>query len=190
MFFFAFIRAFGLLWFLQEYVESDLPGWAEHFLMSGFWMFDGLIMLKTLSSVSWKRAVLLMVPLRLVSYITLSLASVYIIISEAFLIVILPLFLNKDKERSAGYSVLYIAALMMYQGLMVLGRGYPLLSKFSPSWQILLTVDYRLFLLGLFLLKGVVVNMPPGCWLLIGPFDELAAKIGKTVLKPFSQLLR
>lgn len=187
--FFAFVRMLGLIWFKQEYVETSMPLWAGHVLMSAFWMFDGVIKIKTLSRATWKSAIFIIVPLRIVPYLVLPLAPIVIMSIEFFILIGVPFILNKDKERSIGYSVLYVVAISIYQGLMMLGRGYPMLAKFSPSWQILLTIDYRLFLFGLFLMKGVII-MPSGCWLFIGPFDSLAQKIGKAALRPFSRLLR
>ena len=60
MLFFAVVRAFGLLWFRQEYVHTSVPLWAGNALLYAFWVLDGIILLRTLTPLSWAKSTIIM----------------------------------------------------------------------------------------------------------------------------------
>jgi hypothetical protein len=194
MAFFAIVRAFGLLWFQQEYIETSIPYWAGFVLMYLFWTFDGVILLKTLTPISWWKSAAIIGAVRVIVFFTA--AGNVSFLFEFTILMVIPFIENgkgiENKRRSIGNSALYFAGITAYQLMMIFGRGYPMLGKYCHSWQILLTIDYRLFLFGLFLMKGAVgmFSPGPGCWFFIGKFDDLARKIGDVILKPFERFLR
>ena len=91
----------------------------------------------------------------------------------------------------------------VYSLIMSLGRGYPLLAKYSPSWQILLTIDYRLFIFGIYMMKGAVSEMKnankaaqstsgpfrPGCLLWFGRFERATKAIGRIFWWPINSVI-
>jgi len=190
MAFFAVVRVFGLLWFQQEYVYTAMPLWAEYTVMAAFMVFEITIMLRILTPLSWRKAAAIALAVRAVYFLCLP-DPIYFIL-DVLAAMVIPLITNKDKEKSVGASLLYIGGISLYQGLMMIGRGYPLLSKFSPSWQILGTIDYRIFLLLILLVKGAssMFRPGPGCMFFFGRFDELARRIGRVVMRPFRPFMR
>lgn|GEM_PF-6514475 len=184
MAFFAVIRAFGLLWFRVEYVPMELPEWAGAVILLIFLYAEFCIVLRILTSVKWGW----------IACMALAVTAVDFVCSEGWqfwlldlaICLVIPLIFNKDKRMSIGYSLMYIAGINLYQGLMMLGRGYPMLAKFDVVWQTLGTIDYRFFLLSILALKGVV-KMQRGCMFFFGKFDRFAAKIGGFILRPFTR---
>lgn len=193
MLFFALVRAFGLLWFQAEYLETVMPEWLQFVVLCLLLSFDCFIKLKTLTLLKWRKIVVIVA---VICAFNLSLSilpiSIYLLflmgmVTDVLLLVIVPLVSNRDKERSIGYSLLYILVISLYQGVMSFGRGYPMLAMFSPSWQIVSTIDYRMFLIGILVVKGVVYmwifeNPPRGCMLFFGKFDNIAKRIGHEIL--------
>ena len=185
MVFFALVRACGMLWFQQEYVHAEIPVWAGNIILSALWVFEICLILKILTPISWKWALLIAEPLAALDYL-FAYGWQYILV-DGIVFLFLPLLINKDRERSAGYSILFIAGINLYQLLMMFGRGYPMMAKFDPVWQMLGTIDYKFFLLSVFAVKGVVKMGPRGCAFFFGKFDDFARKIGSVVLWPFTR---
>jgi len=202
MIFFAIIRSFGILWFSAEYVETTLPEWGGLLLLWVMWFIDSALMLKTLTSITWKKVLIISLCLLIVfialQYLTPVLSFVVwevLTTASAFIVLlVIPLFLTQDKELTLGYSLFYVLGISLYQIVMRFGRGYPAIGMMSPSWQIVSTIDYRLFLLAILLMKGAVVmeksiipipNNPPTCWLFwdsAGKVERLARRIGHEIL--------
>lgn len=189
MLFFVIIRMFGLMWYTQEYIPTSFNPIISHILLYLFWLFDGVVIMKTLTEKPLKIIIPIVIFLRIPLYIAF-ICSCYIDFAIELLYVLgFPLIFNKDKERTVGYSILYMAITWFYQLLMVIGRGYPMIAKYSTSWQIILTIDWRLFIYGLLLLKGVVkMDGPSGCWFFIGKFDNIAKAIGNLILHPIKAI--
>jgi len=190
MMFFAITRTFGLLWFSVEYIETGFSRHAGYALLIIFWIIDGVVKIKTLTSLSWGWVVFSVLVFRLLTLIPAVFGwGIWVdIVATTIILIAFPLLVNKDKARSVVYATLYVVAISAYQGLIMLGRGYPVLTHFYPSWQIILTLDYRLFLVIIFIAKGVIqLNIfqrpPAGCWLFMGKFDDAAKRIGHKIIK-------
>ena len=185
MAFFAIVRVFGLLWFQQEYVQDTLPLWVEGIVMCSFLVFEAAVILRILTPIRWRTAILIGTVYKALCF--LFTASWLFFLADILFTVCIPLIFNKDKERSIGYSLLFFVCIFVYQCLMTFGRGYPALSKFNPIWQLLGTIDYKLFLLLILYVKGVATMFGAGCFFLFGKFDQLAQRIGHAVLYPFTR---
>jgi hypothetical protein len=195
MLFFAIVRVFGALWFRQVYVEAGLTPWAESLLMLFFWASEYTLILKTLSPLRWRTAVALSLLVRLTTMFYNPLWFCFAV--DSLGAIIIPFAANKDKERSVGHSLAYIIAISLYTLVMMFGRGYPLLSRFSVSWQILGTLDYKLFILGIYLAKEATkmfdwlwnaLKGGGGCAFLFGKFDRACQKVGHVILHPVASL--
>jgi hypothetical protein len=113
---------------------------------------------------------------------------------ELSFLLIFPTIINKDKDISLGISIFYVIGLIGYQLLMMFGRGYPAIAKFSPTWQLLSIIDYYMFIYGILIIKGAVImdwgRMPGGCWLFFGWFTDKAQSIGRFILSPITHFLK
>ena len=160
MLFFAIIRAFGLLWFQAEYQYTSLSPILGAILLFAFYWFDWTVKLKTVSSFRWGIVILS-------AFLISAVVEAIFVFFDSFqfmfpielaLLFGIPLIASKNKKHTILATASYFFIISAYQLMMIFGRGYPFIAKYSPSWQILVTIDYRMFLIGLLLLKGVFVD--------------------------------
>ena len=192
MAFFAVVRAFGLLWFSHD-PPVMLPEWIEPPLIVLFFLFDHIVILKILTDAPWKQAAVVSVLWKLLDVAIYQFTEntwVYFALCALFTILI-PLALNREKDKSLGYSILFFVVINVYQLLMMFGRGYPAESNISAVWQVIGLIDYRFFLLSLLSMRGVV-EMGHSCflWFGKGKISAVAETIGHAALSPFRAAAR
>ena len=190
MAFFAVVRAFGLLWFMQEPPAGIGNPWVDFFVKMGLWVLDGVIFTKTLTLLTTNKSILIVTMHTILAYAALFVGVDLFIVFEVSLFLFVPLVVNKDKEKSLGYSLLYGGLIMAYTMLMMWGRGYPMIARYSAPWQLLAMIDYKMLIVGILFLKEVLRMPPnnPGCFFFFGKFDKLARKIGHFLLHPVAAI--
>ena len=202
MAFFFFVRLFGVLWFCAELPNTDLPLILKYIIISSLWIFETFLVLKILTILSNKKSFIITLILCALTYIAFIFPNIIYII-DITIIFIIPLISNKDKESSIGYSFFYIIVILIYSLLMMIGRGYPILSKFSAEIQLFSIIDYKLFILGIYLLKREVLKLNmqksttdpvkvPGCLLIFGKekLANAAKTIGSIPLYPIKKIMK
>ena len=196
MLFFAVVRIFGGLWFKAEFVWHDMPQWLSFLILNFLFIFDITFLLKILTNNSWVKSFIVAFLYNIVINFISSL-SIHFITDIVFCLFV-PLFFNKNKAKSFGYNLCYFLGIFGYQAIMMYGRGYPMIGSFNAIWQLISTIDYRFFILSIFLLKGVVKNMrtnnsnndgKKGCFLLWGFMDKLTGNIGRITLMPVTFII-
>lgn len=191
MIFFCLVRIFGLFYFRTEYVFYEFNFIIERIILTVSYMFEASLILKILTDVSLKKVLLISLIYNIVSLFFMENQTIFFI-TDLLYIIAIPFYFNKNKRISLGYSLLYIIGTSLYSITMMFGRSYPLLSAFSATWQIIAIIDYKIFILLIFIMKEVFKVGGKGCFLFFdkGKIDKIAQKIGGFILRPFSRFLK
>lgn len=154
MIIFALFRIIGVAWFSQDYVTMEVSPLADRIIMSAYHLLEGFLILKILTKQKWWVCLLCALcytglqQLNLNMYVTFALDVIY-----TFSI---PFVFNKNKEKSILMSMLFFVGICSYQYLMMFGRyDLVIVGKYDVVWQILSTIDYKIFLIVILLFKTI-----------------------------------
>lgn len=193
--FFAFMmicavcRLFGINWATVTYVDVYIPTYIEFIILCGYYVLESIFILKIITSIKWKFALIISICCKIVQ---IPLPNDFLTVIVDFAVVfVIPLFINKNKRHSIAKSIMTFLGISGYQLLMRYARYCDATDgKYNVIWQILSTIDYKLFIVSIYLFKEVIVmknkrELNPGCFFFWGKFDDLCRKIGNIFVKPF-----
>lgn len=176
-------RSFGILIYQAEPMNINIPFWVGEFFKSILWAFDCTIVLRMLTELPWKR--IICIALVLTTLLTFEVLYKYSYLFDVTYFLIIPIVCASNKLIKIRQSIFLLIFISLYQGLMFLGRGYPYLARVHILWQVVLTLDFHVFLFIIYQAKEANIMGRPGCILFLGKFDKFAKKIGSFVLGLF-----
>lgn len=151
MSFFVFMRLLGFEYFLAEVPPIEFEVWQQHLISNIFWFLNYIIILRTLTDMSWKRCLLIAIvirfPLIIVNEFMFLLSANIILIIDIFIMVFIPLCINKTKAQTLKVCALYLLGTLAYQLLFIrYGRGYPEWGTTCSGWLTFSIIDYYVFI--------------------------------------------
>ena len=151
MFIFAGFRLLGVGWFAQDYTSVEISPIISTIILAVYHIFEGVLILKILTK--QKFWVCLLCSSAYTAILLLQLNPTLVFVLDIVYIVILPFILNEDKDKSMLQSCGFMLAISCYQLLMSFGRYGSASGKFDLVYQLLSTIDYKLFLIIILLYK-------------------------------------
>lgn len=143
---FTIFRIFGVEYFLAIAPQFELEPWQGMVILTAFFMFERVNLLRAMVEVSFKKAIIIIAVVTIITFIVDHLAGGSVFILDLFLIISIPLMLQINKLKRLPYCIVYVGVLNAYQlSMVVFARNYPEYALTNPVWVIFGTIDYYLF---------------------------------------------
>lgn len=150
MVFFALCRLCGWGYFANNYPEHEFSLFWSEVILFILKAFEAIIILLTLTKCKWWICTIIGI-----AYASILIPDIfinYVFWIDIAYILIVPCLLSKKKQESFGYNILFLIFLILYQLLMMYSRyTVNLQEKFNYIAQIASVIDYKIFLVVLYL---------------------------------------
>lgn len=150
MAFFAVCRLCGWGYFANNYTEHEYNYFWSEFILFILKAFEAVIILLTLTKCKWW--ICAIIGIAYASILIPNIFANYVFWIDCAYILVIPCILNKRKQESFGYNILFLIFILLYQLLMMYSRySINLSEKFNYLAQVASIIDYKIFLVVLFL---------------------------------------
>jgi hypothetical protein len=132
---------------MAEHPTWGFTAWQSLLITNGFWILEGVFILKFLTDTKWWKAVSAVFILALIGYFFIPLHGELRVIFDLFFYLALPLFFIKnDYLFCIILSVLLMTVLYRYQETVLFyARNYAEWARTCPAWGALSSIDYFVF---------------------------------------------
>lgn len=154
MMFFALCRLCGWGYFANSYTEQKYSKFWADCILFALKAFEAVLILLTLTKAKLWKCLIIGIAYALI--LIPDFMANYVYLTDSIYIIIIPALMNKHKQESIGYSILFYVFIFIYQAIMMFSRyTIDLQERFNYLAQTASIIDYKVFILSIFALVAL-----------------------------------